>query len=148
MNITGNKVLNASAEKVWAALHDAEILQKSISGCESMQWVSDNELTAELTAKIGPVKTKFKMKLTIRNAVENKGCTLECTADSIALGNADGQADITLSEVEQGCELGYTAQVKMRGKIAQFGARLLSPASKKMIDGFFTEFANNLQTQS
>ncbi len=148
MDITGNKILNATVEQVWLALHDIEILQKSISGCESMQWDSENEISAKLKVKIGPVKANFKMNLTIKDPMVNSGYTLVCSADSGVMGNASGQAKVTLCEVEQGCELSYVAQVSMRGKIAQIGARMMQPAAKKMTNDFFTAFANNLPTQN
>ena len=144
MNITGNRLLEANRQQVWAALHDAEVLRSAITGCESMEWAADNELKAVMAAKIGPLKTKFKLKMIISNSVENRSYTLTCSADGGMAGNASGTADVTLDDVDGGCELTYQAHVKTTGKLATFGARLLQPASRKMIDSFFTDFAEQI----
>ena len=63
MVMTGEVQLPASREVVWAKLNDAEVLKASIPGCEELVKLSDTEMTAVATTKIGPVKARFKGKV-------------------------------------------------------------------------------------
>ncbi len=141
MNITGTRAFNASREQIWSALHDAELLRSSIKGCSELQWVSDNELEGALAMKLGPVKAKFSMQLTVTDSVENRGYTLVGKAKASALGFAGGQAQVELKDVESGCLLEYEAQINTGGKLAAMGARLLNSASEKYVEDFFESMA-------
>ena len=58
MKMSGEQLIPASREVVWAALNDPEILRQSISGCSDLEKTSDDEFSAKVTAKVGPVKAK------------------------------------------------------------------------------------------
>ena len=60
MELSGVSRLKADRETVWAALNNPEVLKASIPGCESFEPTGENEFEAEVGAKIGPVKAKFK----------------------------------------------------------------------------------------
>jgi carbon monoxide dehydrogenase subunit G len=60
MEIKGERIIPAKRPVVWAALNDPGVLQRSIPGCETIDKVSDTELNATLTLKVGPVKARFK----------------------------------------------------------------------------------------
>ncbi|MBO6784048.1 MAG: carbon monoxide dehydrogenase, partial [Alphaproteobacteria bacterium] len=56
MEMSGEYKINAPRQKVWDALNDPEILKQSIPGCEEIEQKSETEMTAKVTAKVGPVK--------------------------------------------------------------------------------------------
>ena len=145
MNLTGEKLIPVNRSKVWTALHDAERIKNCISGCETLEWKSDNELDGRLVAKLGPVKAKFHLVLTISDAVPETGYTLEGKATAGAHGFANGRAEIALADVDDGCCLKYTAQLMTGGRIAQVGSRLMSGTAKKLTDNFFEKFVDSLK---
>ncbi|HJT07854.1 MAG TPA: carbon monoxide dehydrogenase subunit G, partial [Stellaceae bacterium] len=63
MDMTGEFLIPAPRRTVWDALNDPEILKQSIPGCEEIEKLSDTELQAKVTAKVGPVKARFGGKL-------------------------------------------------------------------------------------
>ena len=63
MDMTGEYRIPASREEVWKALNDVEILKQCIPGCEEIEKHSETELSAKVTAKVGPVKAKFNGKV-------------------------------------------------------------------------------------
>ena len=65
MKMTDEIRIEASREKVFAALNDPEILRKAIPGCQELDQTSDTELTATVQAKVGPVKAKFRGAVTL-----------------------------------------------------------------------------------
>ena len=59
MKLSGSYQINLEKQKVWEALNDADILRKSIPGCENFIKNSDTEFTATATNKIGPFNASF-----------------------------------------------------------------------------------------
>src|SRR3974390_667627 len=65
MTMNGEYQLPVARETVWQKLNDAETLKACIPGCESLDKLSDTEFQAVAVTKIGPVKAKFKGKVTL-----------------------------------------------------------------------------------
>ena len=51
MRMSAEQRVPASQQAVWDALNDPEVLRRSIPGCESVERIGDNELSAAVTAK-------------------------------------------------------------------------------------------------
>ncbi len=59
MDMIGSQRIEASREKVYAALNDVDVLRQCIPGCESIEKTSDSEMNAKVTLRVGPVKASF-----------------------------------------------------------------------------------------
>lgn len=143
MEITGEYHIDAGREVVWRALNDPDMLRKCIPGCESLEQVSDTEFNATVTAAIGPVRAKFKTRLSLEdlNPPESYRLVGESKA---AAGFGSGSAVVNLREADDGTLLSYTADFKVGGKLAQVGSRLVVGATKKTADDFFGAFSREL----
>jgi len=137
MEMTGKYIIDSSQETVWAALNDPAVLEQCIPGCSSLSKTSDTQFDAEVVAKIGPVKAKFKTSVALTNINAPTSYTLEGSGKAGAAGFGKGQADVTLKSVDSGTELNYAADFKVGGKLAQIGSRLVAGATKKTADDFF-----------
>jgi hypothetical protein len=65
-------------------------------------------------------------------------------------GFAKGSSSVTLKPVADGtpgCELDYTVQAQVGGKIAQLGQRLIDGAAKSTADDFFKRFEAEMQSR-
>ena len=65
MDMNSERRLAASRQAVWAALNDADVLKQCIPGCESLEKLSDTEMTAKVKLGIGPVHATFTGKVTL-----------------------------------------------------------------------------------
>ena len=65
MTMSAEQQLAAQREVMWEKLNDTAVLKACIPGCEELEKISDTELQAVATIKIGPVKAKFKGKVTL-----------------------------------------------------------------------------------
>lgn len=149
MDITGEYQIMAPREQVWRALNDPDVLARCIPGCESMERVDDNEFSAKVASKIGPVKAKFNCKVLLSELNPPASYTLRGEGQGGVAGFAQGSADVELSE--QGPEqtqLNYTAQLKIGGKLAQVGSRLVAGVTRKTADQFFANFAAEMNPQA
>ncbi len=149
MEMTGEYRIAAPRERVWAALNDPEVLKACIPGCESLEKTSDNEMTATVTAKVGPVKAKFTGAVTLLNIRPPEGYTISGEGKGGVAGFAKGGADVSLTEDGPDATiLKYEAKAQVGGKLAQLGARLIDSTAKKMADDFFGAFAAKVAASS
>ena len=140
MKLADEKRIEAPRDEVWRGLNDIDILQKSIPGCESLERVSDTEFNAEVSAKVGPVKAKFKGNVHLSELNPPESYRISGEGKGGAAGFAKGGARITLSEDGQATILSYEVDADVGGKLAQIGGRLLEGTSKKLAGEFFNNF--------
>ena len=138
MDMSGETALEASREKVWAALNDPAVLKAAIPGCEELEKVSDNEFTATVVTKVGPIKAKFSGRVTLSDIVAPVSYTIGGEGQGGIAGFAKGGADVVLDEIDADRTLlRYTVKAQVGGKIAQLGARLIDSTAKKLSGQFF-----------
>lgn len=144
MDMSGEYRIPAPRETVWEAINDPDVLKECIPGCESLEKTSDTEMAAQVTAKVGPIKAKFKGTVTLSDLDPPKSYKITGEGKGGAVGFAKGGADIYLAEDGDETILTYTAKAQVGGKLAQLGSRLVDGAAKRMADEFFGNLAAKL----
>lgn len=144
MDINGEKRITATRQRVWEALNDPEILKECIMGCDELEKISDSEMRATVIAKFGPVKAGFKATISIEDPVAPERYRLVGEGQGGVAGFAKGAADILLEEAGDETVLRYQAQMQIGGKLAQVGSRLVGGTTNKIINEFFTRFAERV----
>ena len=148
MKMNGEQRISADRETVWRALNDPEILGRAIPGCQSVEKISDTELTAIIKAKVGPVSAKFKGKVTLTNIDRPNGYTIGGEGQGGPAGFGKGSADVALKQDGDETVLSYKASGQVGGKLAQIGARLVDGAAKKLANEFFVNLAKEIKSAS
>lgn len=146
MDMTGEALIAAPRERVYAGLNDIEILRQSIPGCEAIEWTSDNEMTATVVAKVGPVKARFAGNVTLSDRNSPEGYTISGEGKGGAAGFAKGGAVVRLEANGSGTLMTYQVRANVGGKLAQLGGRLIDSTAKKMADEFFANFKAAVET--
>jgi hypothetical protein len=140
MDMSGEYRIGAPRSKVWEALNDPEILKQCIPGCEEIIKLSDTEMTAKVTAKVGPVKARFAGKVTLSDLDPPNGYKISGEGSGGAAGFAKGGAVVGLTDDGAGTLLTYKVDAHVGGKLAQIGSRLIDATSRKMAEDFFSRF--------
>ena len=144
MDMTGEYRIPAPQQAVWDALNDPDVLKASIPGCDSVEKVSDTDLKAKVTLKIGPVKAKFAGEVTLSDLDPPNGYTISGKGSGGAAGFGSGSASVSMREEGGETVLSYSAKASVGGKIAQLGQRLIDSTAKKLADEFFDNFVAHL----
>ncbi|UVH55653.1 carbon monoxide dehydrogenase subunit G [Variovorax paradoxus] len=176
MEMLGNRRLGITQQQAWEALNDPETLKKCIPGCDKFELTGDNQYSVALALKIGPVSAKFNGKVQLSDIVAPDGYKLSFEGQGGVAGFAKGSSSVTLKPVAvdeaavvaaapvdaavaheaeaaspppaaAGCELDYTVQAQVGGKIAQLGQRLIDGAAKSTADDFFKRFEAEMQSR-
>jgi len=169
MEMLGNRRLGITQQQAWEALNDPETLKKCIPGCDKFELTGDNQYSVALAVKIGPVSAKFNGKVMLSDIVAPDGYKLTFEGQGGVAGFAKGSSSVSLKPVTAeaapaeaavaheaeaalpppvpGCELDYTVQAQVGGKIAQMGQRLIDGAAKSTADDFFKRFDAEMQSR-
>lgn len=141
MQMTAEQTIDAPRLAVWRALNDPEVIKKCVPGCEVLERISEDEMIAEVVAKVGPVKARFKGKVTFSDIDPPVGYRISGEGQGGAAGFAKGGAVVRLEEAGEKTVLHYTVEASVGGKLAQIGSRLIDATARKFADEFFTRFS-------
>src|SRR5881396_2789863 len=145
MKLEGSYEVKAPCEKVWNAFLDPTTLQKAIPGCEKLELIGPDEYKATLKIGVAAVKGTFEGKVRLLDKKPPESYRLSAEGSG---GPGFVRADtlITLTEIEGGTNVAYSADVQVGGLIAGVGQRMLGGVSKMMADQFFNRMSDLLQS--
>lgn len=141
MEFIGEERIEAGRAIVWAALNDADLLKECIPGCQSLEWISDSELTAMIRVKIGVLSFNFVGGITLTDIVPMQSYTIHAEGKGGVAGFAKGAAAVTLLDDGDETILRYQSEAQVEGKIAQLGSSLIRSSSQKLASRFFSDFS-------
>ena len=144
MELKNEISINAPRERVFSALNDADILKQAIPGCEEIEAVSETQFTATVSAKVGPLKARFKGQVTLDDIVPPESYTLKGEGRGGPAGHAKVQAKVRLLEQGDATLLQYEVKADIGGKLAQLGGQLVQNTAQKLAAEFFKNFENVL----
>ena len=145
MEMSGERLIAASPDAVWAALNDPVVLKTSIPGCEAMDRTAPDQFVATVVQKIGPVHARFTGDVVLSDIVEGKSYRISGHGKGGGAGSISGGATVTLDPADGGTLLTYNAEATVTGKIAQLGSRLVAIFARKTADAFFDRFKAHLE---
>ena len=148
MELTGKQVIQLPRAQVWEALNDPQELKQCIPGCDQFTASGQNKYDIVMTAAVGPIKAKFKGKLTLSDINPPESYTLTFDGSGGAAGFGKGNASVSLGDLPGQTELAYAVQAKVGGRLAQVGSRLIDGVAKKMADEFFERFRKLVEPES
>lgn len=148
MDITGEHRVPLPREAVFRALNDPDVLGRCIPGCQTLERVGEHEFDADVVAKVGPVKARFRTRIEVSNLNPPESYTLSGEGRGGAAGFASGSADVSLESADGETVLRYSARIRPGGKIAQVGSRLIGGTARKIGADFFSRFVDVVTTDS
>jgi carbon monoxide dehydrogenase subunit G len=143
MLLEGKFNLKADIQKTWDTVIKPETLAACIPGCEKMVAVDEKTYESIVVAKVGFIAVKFQFT-TVLTEVEpprhlkavGKG------QDLLKQGSFTQETVVDLKPIsENEIEVSYKSNVKMVGKLAMFGDRIMKAKAKELEK----EFTRSLQ---
>jgi hypothetical protein len=137
MKLEGTHQLQASRERVYQSLIDAQVLQRCIPGCERLEKTGEDAYSVTMRTGVGSIKGVFNGNVRLedlrrpehyRIVVDGKG----------APGFLKGAGDFELEEQGGTTVIKYRGEVQVGGTIAGVGQRLIQATAKMMATQFFT----------
>ncbi|MBA2963989.1 MULTISPECIES: CoxG family protein [Ramlibacter] len=144
MDMQGSRELPVSRQQAWEALNDPEVLKACIPGCDKVEPNGENQYLIGMSVKVGPVSAKFTGKIRLEDVNPPASYTLRFEGQGGAAGFGKGSAQVALAERGSGCDLSYTVNAQVGGRIAQVGQRLIDGVARSMAEDFFRRFEQEL----
>ena len=143
MKLTAVYSFSAPREKVFAALIDPAVIQRSIEGCEKLVRTGDDSYDAHLRIGVAGLKGSYVGKVQLKDKKLPESYTLMLEGKG-STGFVKGAAKIKLTANGNETELHCEADAQVGGLIAAVGSRLIEAAARKMMNEFFKKFAEQL----
>ncbi len=147
MEMQASRQLAVTQQQAWDALNDPAVLKVCIPGCDKVEASGENQYAIGMALKIGPVSAKFKGNIELSDIQPPVSYKLTFEGQGGPAGFGKGSAAVVLTPNATGCELAYSVQASVGGKVAQLGQRLIDGAAKSMAEDFFKRFDLEMQKQ-
>jgi carbon monoxide dehydrogenase subunit G len=141
MDMSGERLIPAPKEKVWAALHDPETLKACLPGFDTIEKLSESELKATAAVKLGPIAALFAGKALFSDLDPPNGYTISGESQGGEAGFTNGSARVALLDEGGGTKFVYKITTQLGGKIAELDAGLVSSAAHQYAETFFTRLS-------
>ncbi|MEV2218295.1 SRPBCC family protein [Nocardia vinacea] len=137
MKIANEFTVNAPVQRAWAVLTDLEQVVPLMPGAQMVGWEGEDFL-GKLKVKVGPVTSEFtgKANFVERDEHDHRAVINGSGRDSRGSGNAAATIITQLREDGDKTRVTVDTDLKIVGKLAQFGSGMLQQVSEKLIGEF------------
>jgi carbon monoxide dehydrogenase subunit G len=144
MELSGEHVINASAELIWEALSDPDIIRGCLPGCGSAEIVWDALDETAATVRQGPVSGRFNCNFITSDIDAANGYTNSGAGEAGFAAVATGSVHISLSGEGSGTRVTYWLDAELNGYLGALGTDAVKTAAPGYINGFFGRLADRL----
>ncbi len=144
MELTNSFEVNRSIDDTWQVLTDLERIAPCMPGAQ-LQEVEGDEYRGIVKIKVGPITAQYKGAATFaeKNDDEHRAVLNAKGRDTRGAGNAEAVITASLEAVsESTTKVDVDTDLKVTGKVAQFGRGVMADVSAKLMG----QFAENLES--
>ena len=145
MRMEGSRTVRVDRRAVWEALTDIDCLKVCIAGCVSVTRLSNTRYGVVVGVSLGPVRVPFRGSVEIKSCDPPRVYHITARGEGGLAGIAAGAATIRLSEVPDGCRLGYVIDAECNGRLAALGALFLTGKARTLTERFLARFTARLE---
>ena len=147
VNLEKRFTIDAPVDASWSILRDINSLAECMPGAAITEQTGDNQYKGTVSVKVGPVNSMFGGTIDITE-LDDAGHSMALSAkgkDKTGSSNASMQLTASVTEAEGGgSDLVGTSEIKVMGKMANFGARMINGVADQLIEQFLTNFSNRV----
>ncbi|WP_406230172.1 SRPBCC family protein [Nocardia sp. NBC_01009] len=137
MKIANEFTVDAPVERAWEVLTDLEQVVPLMPGAQMVGWEGADFL-GKIKVKVGPVTSEFtgKANFVERDEHDHRAVINGSGRDSRGSGNAAATITTQLHEDGDKTRITVDTDLKIVGKLAQFGSGMLQQVSEKLVGQF------------
>jgi carbon monoxide dehydrogenase subunit G len=138
------------AAKAWDFLIDVNQFTSCLPGLEKVTQLDDRTFEGVIGATVGPISGKFTFRAIIIESTPPKELVVRTEGtDSVTKSVMSINMTVTLSEpIESQTELGYHANVEVKGRLAILGDMVLRATAALMLEEFIRRLRTRLEANS
>jgi len=141
MELSNDFEVSAPIEKVWEVINDVELIAPCLPGAQ-LEEVENDEYKGFVKVKVGPITAQYKgvAKFVEKDDSNHRVVIRGEGRDTRGAGNAAADITASLESTAEGTRVNVVTDLKITGKVAQFGRGVMADISKKLMG----QFADNL----
>ena len=138
--------IDAPATAAWGIMQDINALAECMPGASITEQSEDGGYKGNVSVKVGPVQSVFRGTIRITELDEaNRTIALSAKGkDKTGTSNATMELTASVVDKDGGCELIGNSEIKVLGKMANFGARMINGVADQLIAQFLENFSNRV----
>jgi uncharacterized protein len=147
MDFTNEFDVGASVDEVYRTLLDVERVAPCVPGAEVLEKTGEDSYKVGIKVKLGPVSMQYRGDVEVVEKDDDAHtATMRVRAkETRGQGNADATSRLALTSTGGGTHATIDTDVKLSGKAAAMGGRMVGDVSAKMVDTFATNLAAMLE---
>jgi carbon monoxide dehydrogenase subunit G len=124
-------------DQAWATLTDIEYIAPCMPGAQLTEADGDN-FKGQVKVKVGPITAQYKgaAKFIEKNEAEHRVVIDASGRDTRGAGNAAAEITALMVADGDGTKITINTDLKVTGKVAQFGRGVMADVSEKLIGQF------------
>lgn len=133
-------------EQTWNTLTDIEFIAPCMPGAQLTE-VDGDEFKGQVKIKVGPITAQYKGSARfVEKDDTSHTATIEASGrDSRGAGNASALVTAQMTEAGDGTDVVITTDLKITGKVAQFGRGVMGDVTEKLIGQFVSSLEERLE---
>ena len=141
MELNNDFEVSAPIEKVWEVINNVELIAPCLPGAQ-LEEVENDEYKGFVKVKVGPITAQYKgvAKFVEKDDSNHRVVIRGEGRDTRGAGNAAADITASLESTTEGTRVNVVTDLKITGKVAQFGRGVMADISKKLM----SQFADNL----
>ena len=141
MELNNDFEVSAPIEKVWEVINNVELIAPCLPGAQ-LEEVENDEYRGFVKVKVGPITAQYKgvAKFVEKDDSNHRVVIRGEGRDTRGAGNAAADITASLESITEGTRVNVVTDLKLTGKVAQFGRGVMADISKKLMG----QFADNL----
>ena len=141
MELNNDFEVSAPIEKVWEVINNVELIAPCLPGAQ-LEEVENDEYRGFVKVKVGPITAQYKgvAKFVEKDDSNHRVVIRGEGRDTRGAGNAAADITASLESITEGTRVNVVTDLKITGKVAQFGRGVMADISKKLMG----QFADNL----
>lgn len=145
VDINDSFLIPAPRREVWDFLVDFERSALCMPGVVDLKVNEDDTFQGTLEVRVGPVAARFRGDGKIEEQTEPERFRATASGrDQLTGTSVQVIFDSRLHEVEQGTRIDYETDVRIRGKLAQFGQGVIKATAEQMTHQFVANLTHAL----
>ncbi len=132
-------------EQAWRTLTDIEYIAPCMPGAQLTE-IDGEEFKGQVKVKVGPITAQYKGAAKFKEKDESQHrLVLDATGrDTRGAGNAAAEVTAEMTSDGDGTKIVITTDLKVTGKVAQFGRGVMADVSEKLIGQFVESLEQKL----
>ncbi|MCH1614949.1 MAG: SRPBCC family protein [Acidimicrobiales bacterium] len=140
--------VSVPVERAWATLTDVEYIAPCMPGAQLTE-IDGDDFKGQVKVKVGPITAQYKGAAKFLQKIEEEHrVVLEATGrDTRGAGNASAEVTAEMVADGEGTKITISTDLKVTGKVAQFGRGVMADVSEKLIGQFVDSLEKKLSEE-